>query len=701
MVGSIIIIGNTRYRIIGFQNGIFAMIEMDTDKLSLRFVTETEVRQNLRNSTWINAIETPLVIDIEALSEKEKQKVTSRREFLKSIVSTYGPMYEELLGKHAKPLIKEACSKYGVSLPTVWKIIRVYLQSGMNDAVLANKNTIPSSKKKQPYDYKNRPGRRSADGIQNTITKSEILTQQFDAAIAEYKQGRERSLVNAYSWLIDKFYSVALPTGELCKLPVSERPTPRQFYYYVRQKVSKEEMDKLKTSFAEQRNNKRLLFSSSRIDAAGPGRIMEVDAWEADVQVISEVDGSVIGKPIVYFGIDVYSSVISAMSVSLENNSMVGITNMLLNLSDDKRKFAGNYDFSFDDGLWPSNYLPQELRCDRGAEFKSNKFGDICHRLGVTRTLVTGASGSLKGMVEQSFNQFKKSISPALESQGLMTYRYDDNSRNTACMKLRDFIRMTITFVVSHNSKPIPDYPMDTKMIREGLITAPCAIWEYGCREHGAPTPISSATSDQFLFNVMPECIVSISRRGVYKDELWYRNNDPDLMVQMYSLGNKHGKITVRYDPRDAGSLFYLKDGHIETLWLNTEIPGQEDFMGMTWEEIENYNKAKKKLKKAGDEIALEIRSFRRQTYDQIVSVSAADVHSTPKSTEIRKNRALEKQRVNYDNRIAARMEQYQEPESLPESNIVQIPVHSEAEAIPLCTILDPNDAGTLMLGLD
>ena len=78
-----------------------------------------------------------------------------------------------------------------------------------------------------------------------------------------------------------------------------------------------------------------------------------------------------------------------------------------------------------------------------------------------------------------------------------------------------------------------------------------------------------------------------------------------------------------------------------------------------------------------------------------------ADVHSTPKSTEIRKNRALEKQRVNYDNRIAARMEQYQEPESLPESNIVQIPVHSEAEAIPLCTILDPNDAGTLMLGLD
>lgn len=701
MVGSIIQIENKNYRVIGFRDGIFALIEMDTDKLMIRYATETEARQNLRNKSWITIPETPLAIDFNALSEKERQKVTSRREFLKSVVSTYGPMFDELSGKRVKPLIKEACSEYGMSLPTIWKTIRVYLQSGMNDAILVNKNTIPFSKKKQPYNYEKRPGRKNADGIPNTIVKSDVLTQQFDAAIAEFKKGRERSLVDAFSWLIDKYYSDVLPTGELRMLPVSERPTLKQFYNYAGQKISKEEKDRLKTSFAEQRNNKRLLFSSSRLDAAGPGRIMEVDAWEADVQVISEVDGSVIGKPIVYFGIDVYSSVISAMSVSLDNNSMVGITNLLLNLSDDKHKFAGDYDFTFDEGLWPSNYLPQELRCDRGSEFKSNQFGEVCHRLGITRTLVTGASGSLKGMVEQSFHQFKKSVSPALESQGLITYRYDDNSRNTACMTLRDFIRMTITFVVSHNSKPIPNYPMDTKMIREGLITAPCAIWKYGCRENGAPMPITGATSDQFLFNVMPECAVSVSRKGVVKDELLYRNNDPDLMVMMYSLGNKHEKLTVRYDPRDAGNLYYLKDGHIEKLWLNTEIPSQEEFLGMTWAEVGNYMKAKKKLKKAGEEIALDVRSFRRQTYDQIVSISAAKVCRIPKSMEVRKNRAVEKQRVNFENRIAARMEQYQEPESLPALVNDQIPLPDEPVSLPPCAVTDPMNAGALMLDMD
>ena len=701
MVGNIILIDNTRYRIIGNQNGLLSMIEMDTNKFSLRFEPEIKVRQNLRNNIWIIRDETPLVIDLDTLSEKEKQKFTSRREFLKNIISTYGPMFDELCGKRSKPLIKEAEKLYELSRATIWKLIRTYLQNGMNDATLVNKNSIPSSEKKSPYNYTKRPGRKSEDGIQNIVKRNEVLTQQFDAALAEFKKGRESSLVNAYDWLLDKFYSEELPSGELRRLPDSECPTINQFYYYARQKIGKEEMDKIKTSFAEQRNNKRLLFSSSRIDAVGPGRIMEVDAWEADVKIISEVDDSVIGKPIVYFGIDVYSSVISAMSVSLENNSMVGITNLLLNLSDDKHALAGNYDFTFDDGLWPSNYFPQELRCDRGAEFKSNEFGEVCHRLGINRTLVSGASGSLKGMVEQSFHQFKKSISPSLESKGLITYRYDDNSRKTACMKLRDFIRMTITFVVSNNVKPIADYPMDTQMIREGLITSPCAIWEYGCRNHGAPTPITKATSDQFLFNVMPECVVSISRRGVCKEGLFFRNNDPDLMAQMYTLGNKHGKFTVRYDPRDASSLFYLKDGHIETLWLNTAIPGQEDFIGMTWKEVGDYTIAKKKLKKAGEEITLEVRSFRRQTYDQIVNKSASQVHSIPSSTEIRKNRAIEKQRANYDNRIAARMAQHHEPEILAESNALQIPAHPEPKAISLSTNRTPAEASAIMLSLD
>lgn len=213
--------------------------------------------------------------------------------------------------------------------------------------------------------------------------------------------------------------------------------------------------------------------------------------------------------------------------------------------------------------------------------------------------------------------------------------------------------------------------------------------------------PITGATSDQFLFNVMPECAVSVSRKGVVKDELLYRNNDPDLMVMMYSLGNKHEKLTVRYDPRDAGNLYYLKDGHIEKLWLNTEIPSQEEFLGMTWAEVGNYMKAKKKLKKAGEEIALDVRSFRRQTYDQIVSISAAKVCRIPKSMEVRKNRAVEKQRVNFENRIAARMEQYQEPESLPALVNDQIPLPDEPVSLPPCAVTDPMNAGALMLDMD
>ena len=153
MVGNIILIDNTRYRIIGNQNGLLSMIEMDTNKFSLRFEPEIKVRQNLRNNIWIIRDETPLVIDLDTLSEKEKQKFTSRREFLKNIISTYGPMFDELCGKRSKPLIKEAEKLYELSRATIWKLIRTYLQNGMNDATLVNKNSIPSSEKKSPYNY--------------------------------------------------------------------------------------------------------------------------------------------------------------------------------------------------------------------------------------------------------------------------------------------------------------------------------------------------------------------------------------------------------------------------------------------------------------------------------------------------------------------------------------------------------------------
>ena len=76
-----------------------------------------------------------------------------------------------------------------------------------------------------------------------------------------------------------------------------------------------------------------MLVSDNLLNVHGPGDLFEMDEVEMDVSIVSEVDPTkVIGRPIIHAMVDVYSRMITAVSVSLENNSVLGFTNCLLNL---------------------------------------------------------------------------------------------------------------------------------------------------------------------------------------------------------------------------------------------------------------------------------------------------------------------------------------------------------------------------------
>lgn len=654
MIGKILSIDNIKYRVIGFSAGLFAMIQMGTGEFRMLYVKADELSQKLRNAIWAEAPETPLVVDVNRLPESEQEKMRVKKEIIMQVEKEYGPMYESFGSKERKPGIERLMEQYGVTRPTIRNTVRTYLQSGMNDASLVNRNLVMNTRANCSYHYTKKTGRKPTIGLPNTVIVTDEVKEQFKAAIKRYRSGTELDLINAYSWLRDTYYATWLPNGELQYAPETEIPTLNQFYYFAAKIMSKEEKDACRTSIVEQRNNKRLLLSSSRIDAIRPGWILEVDAVEADIDIINPETNTTIGRPVVYFAIDVKTSVIVAASISLENNSLLGLTNLFINLADDKQKIAEACGLSFDPYLWPSNFLPHEIRCDRGADFKSNEFGTICKNLGITRTLEPGAMGSMKGLVEQSFHMFQQSFRASLKDHGLITNRYDSNHKKTAVMSLEDFTKLTYGYVITHNQTPLQDYPCDKAIIDAKIITAPCALWEYFCKESGTPRPISQASIDHYWYNIMPEMSVSLSRKGAIYKELRYINSDPDLLVRLYNLGRKREKMIVHYDPRDVGTLYYLRDGKLEMLNLNRDIPGNADFEGLTWAEYEEYLKKKKELRKQGETIKLDIRSFRRRAFSSIVA--DADIRISPNTHHMRENRNKVKNDSNYNNRIAPRI---------------------------------------------
>ena len=329
-----------------------------------------------------------------------------------------------------------------------------------------------------------------------------------------------------------------------------------------------------------------MLTASTRLDAIRPGWIVEVDAWEADVSIVSQLDPEqAIGRPVVYFMIDIYSKAIVAMSVSLENNSLQGVTNLLINLGEDKQKFAARFGFeSFDRTLWPSNFVPNEIRCDRGAEMRSDKFGKICNRLGITRTLEPPAIGSMKGMVEQCFHQLNTSIRTELENKGLITKRHDSNHHREAMLTIEDFTRMVIVFVLTHNQQYMTEFIPSKEMLKsEGFKPIPAVLWTYGCSLYGLPRMITETTRDQYFYDLLPERTASLSRNGIaYGGLKYYCNQDAALHREMYTAQNNKISFSICIDPQDVSNIYYMRDNALYMASLNPEYPEQMSYAGMT-----------------------------------------------------------------------------------------------------------------------
>ena len=461
----------------------------------------------------------------------------------------------------------------------------------------------------------------------------------------------------------------------LVLLSEAERPTMRQFYYYANKQLTEQEKDAIKTSVQEQRNNKRLITSDSMFEVFGPGDMVEIDACEADVSLVSIFDpNKTIGRPIVYFMIDVFTRMILAVSVTFDNNSVLGITNLFLNLADDKLEYCKKYGMGFDNpAMWRSNIIPRRLRADRGSEFKSKEFDRICNELGIEKQIVPGASGSLKGIVEQSFHQMHSKQNPHLENYGLIEKRYDSNHHKEATLNIEQYTKMVINFVLTHNQEYDSSYPVTKEMIEQGIKPIPCLLWDYGVKKYGNPRPIP--VREQYLFDLMIPVKAKIDRRGIsYKNLYYLSDNDPELLKSMFKAGMKKMPFEARMDVRDISHIYYLRNGKLIDAPLNERLSANADFKGLTMKQYEDYLKKKKQMDAEGRVHNQELSAFNYVVNAAVVDEAKKETISDPKN--MRPARELEKQIVSHEGSITSRIETStefpkKEPDEIPDNAIV------------------------------
>lgn len=655
------------YRIIYVSVNDIVLCEMNTTKFILITMSYMQIMDLLQEQRFTISEDKGLVFDENHLSENIRAKYIRNRDMMNEVVAAYGPTFIELGGKYKKTRLYEIMRKYECPKNTFWRICTKYFQSGCKSYSLVDNKAWGNTKGKE-NDYTIKPGRPS-EYVKSSIVVNDEVREHFEDALNNYKKGRNKSFRSAFDWMNCKYYSetkIVNGVTTVGLMPESQRPTYNQFYYYCRKHITEQEIDLIKTSAAEQRNNKRLITSDSLHGVLGPGDMVEIDACEADVSLVSTTDSNkTIGRPVVYFMIDIYTRAIIAMSVAFDNNSILGVTNLFLNLADNKKEYCSCYGMGFDDdAIWPSNIKPRRIRVDRGSEFKSKEFRRICNELGIELQIVSGASGSLKGVVEQSFHQMHSRQNEHLEDNGLIEKRYDSNHHKEATLNIEQYTKMVINFVLMHNQQYDKNYPLTREMMDKKIQPIPAILWKYGANKI---EPSRIPDKDQYLYTLMTPVNAKLSRRGISYNGLWYlTKDDKQLSKEMFRAGTKKVPFEVRMDKRSVGAVYYIRNGKLIKASLNEMITGNIDFAGLTEKEWNDYRKGKHQLDAHGRIQNEDLSAFNYSVNQEIVASAQKDTYSDKKNMRV--TRELEKQKVSHDNNIEQRL-QNEETKILPEKD--------------------------------
>lgn len=666
-IGDILTLDSIEYRIIHITMEEIVLCEMNIETLFISTVNFDAFNKLLEDGkVMLKHEEVSKVVDTSKLSLPASVDFEMRSDIVRKVTENYGPDFTGLMSRKHKTDLLELREKYNIDKKSFLRIIRRYLQSGLSETSLLN---LPRGSKDR--DYKSKPGSKGKYGAVSQYIVTEETVRNFQSALDWYKSGRERSFRKAYDKMNGEYYSVKnLKDGvyTCTLLPLTERPSYKQFYYWCHNNLPADEKMKIKTSRREFRNNNRLLTGDASWNAVAPGELVLVDALEVDTSLISLVDyGQTVGRPIVYGMRDAVTHAVVAVSVSYENNSTLGWSNLMLNLCEDKKELCERYGIKVDniEKVWPSNFLPHTMLSDHGADFKSLKVKKILSSLNVTRDLAPVATGSMKGLIEQWFHQIHADLLSHLEGHGMITGRYDSKHHQQATLTITEFTKMLYIHLIAYNQKHMDDFKPTSEMMEDKIDATPMVLWEYLCRRKGSPRPIPNKLD--YMFKFLSTTTAKINKSCIIFPKYGLRYLDPsdhDLIVRMVALGPKKANLEIMYDPRDTSKVYYLdKDNNVHTAEL-LDIPWMQSLKGCTFKEVENYDTSRKEAnaeaRQRNEQIATDVFSAE----EKIVQTAAQERRDNkPTADNLLSAREDERARVNREQSLVNKIEAEKAPE--------------------------------------
>jgi len=458
-----------------------------------------------------------------------------------------------------------------------------------------------------------------------------------------------------------------------------EAPSLYQFEQVVKEMDRNFSLTKRNISTTTWNLKHRGVLGSSRDGVFGPAARFEIDATIVDVYLVSVFNRAwLIGRPVLYVVVDVFSRMVVGFYLGLEGPSWEGARLALFNAFSDKADFFRQFGIDVSPDLWPCRHLPHKLLCDNG-ELKSKASDALPKEFGITIQNAAVRRPDWKPNVEQQFNLINNHTIHF--EPGALNRRLDEMKRRQctldASLTLPELTRILAYQLIKYNLASYHADALPAEMLGENLTDAtPLTVWNWGL-EH--LTGGAKAIEKQKVWTkLLPAATASVRRDGIYFHGRRYAC-ERAIREEWFARARTNGKvepIEIRHLPYAPGHIWILNATSRE--WEPCELlDGNEKYRLARLEEMIDRAKL---LGLEADRKASEVRQL-GATLDAKCDAITADakkaavqakqgLSKTQKKANVQANRAFEKtaERVEHARDAA---QSYTEPPA--QDNVVKL----------------------------
>lgn len=471
----------------------------------------------------------------------------------------------QLLDEAVRPRLIQKCAQAWNKPPvTIKRWLKRYLCRGMTYNALLDDYANCGA----PGKRRNNPGREKSGPKPSAPCNARIPTTTENERILqlgcdEYLRNSAMTKEGAYRAVILKCYSTPYldDIGRQRFSPNEQIPSLRQFTYFLNSNYPKTVQSRSRGGERNWNLNERALLGWADADADRPGQRFQVDATVADVYLVSRFDRtSIVGRPTIYFVVDVFSRMIVGMYIGLEHPSWAAAAMALVNVVTPKREYCAKYGVQIKDEEWPCAHMPRALTADRGELLSIASADRIIRNLQVTLENTGSYRGDLKAMVERRFGIVPHKYAafiPGLVSKDTGK-RGAPDSRKKAALDIDQFTEMVIRAVMVHNHTPITNRELPTGMIALGLDATPIDLWDWGVdQRRGA---LRSFSPEYVALNVYPRERALVTAHGIEFEDGRYIFAQA-LADDWFSIARrKRFYVDVAFDPQQLNSIYVISD---------------------------------------------------------------------------------------------------------------------------------------------